>query len=116
MPRPRPKGEKHWVLGPTDQPYTNAHAFTDRVSEWCTDIGLPKCTPHGLRKAAAAFCAEAGMSHADLMAIFGWETMSPPDIYIRQFQRQRAAMRAMPQFTVPRRRSNPTKVECLSHL
>jgi hypothetical protein len=30
---PRPAGEEHLLLGETDRPHTNAHAFTDRVSE-----------------------------------------------------------------------------------
>jgi hypothetical protein len=75
--------------------------------------GLFNSTPHGLRKAGAAFCAEAGMSHADLMAFFGWETMAQPDVYIRKFRRQRAAMRAMPLFNIPRRPS-PTFPKSLS--
>jgi integrase len=90
----RPEGEKHWILGWRNGPYTCDDSVTHAVHDAAKAIGI-KGSPHGLRKLGAALAAENGASHADMMAIFGWETMSQPDLYIRKFSRQRTATRSM---------------------
>ena len=47
------------------------------------DAGLVKCTCHGLRKAAATRCAEAGATVKQMMALFGWKR---PDMAIKYCQ------------------------------
>jgi integrase len=77
--------------------------LTTEMGRVCKYLGLPECTPHGLRRAGAARAAAAGASHAHLMAMFGRETMTQPDRYIKRFERQRAAMRSMHLVGVPQR-------------
>lgn len=37
-----------------------ANGFGNRFRKWCNEAGLPHCSAHGLRKAAAARLAEIG--------------------------------------------------------
>ena len=47
-----------------------------------TQAGLPKrCTSHGLRKAAATYLAEHGATDHQLMAWFGWTSISQAQVY-----------------------------------
>ncbi len=49
-------------------------SFGNWFRDCCRAAVLPECSPHGLRKAAAVRCAEAGASVHELMALFGWDT------------------------------------------
>lgn len=44
------------------------------VRKWCDDAGLPHCSVHGLRKAAAARLAELGCTEFEIMSITGHQT------------------------------------------
>jgi integrase len=53
--------------------------FRDR----CDEAGLQQCSAHGLRKLAATRMANAGCSERELMAVFGWRSMSEVSRYVR---------------------------------
>lgn len=50
--------------------------FGNKVRQWCDEAGLPECTAHGLRKAAARRFAEAGCSNQEIKAWTGHSTDS----------------------------------------
>ncbi|HEX8553167.1 MAG TPA: tyrosine-type recombinase/integrase [Sphingomonas sp.] len=52
------------------QPFT-PKGFYQMMKRACIDAGLPHCTPHGLRKAAARRCREAGCTDDEGMTITG---------------------------------------------
>ena len=55
--------------------------FGNRFREWCNQAGLPHCSAHGLRKAAATRLAEAGASPHEIMAVTGHRTLSEVERY-----------------------------------
>jgi integrase len=66
----------------------NGKAFTinglgNKMRDWCNEAGLPQCSSHGLRKAAAVVLAENGATAPELCAIFGWSKLETAEIYIR---------------------------------
>jgi hypothetical protein len=65
------------------------------MRDWCDQAGLPQCSAHGLRKAAATVAAENGATSQQLMAIFGWLTLKEAELYTRTAERRRMAGDAM---------------------
>ncbi len=64
-------------------------SFGNAFSRWCDDAGLPQCSSHGLRKAAAVAYAESGATAPELMAVFGWSNLRTAQIYIEQAEKRR---------------------------
>lgn len=64
--------------------------FADR----CVEAGVPG-RAHGLRKAGATMSAENGATPHQLMAIFGWKTLSQAELYTKAVQQQLMAGGAM---------------------
>lgn len=92
-----PTGAETFLVGGHGKPYT-ADGFGMRFREWCDAAGLPQCSAHGLRKAGAAIAAEGGASAHQLMAIFGWSSISEAERYTKGASMRRLAedgMRAM---------------------
>lgn len=56
-------------------PFT-APGFYNVFKDWCRSAGLPHCSPHGLRKAAARRLAEAGCTAHEIASITGHRTLS----------------------------------------
>jgi integrase len=50
--------------------------FGNKMRQWCDKAGLPQCSAHGLRKAAARRFAEAGCSNQQIKAWTGHTTDS----------------------------------------
>jgi integrase len=69
--------------------------FGNWFRERCNEAGLPHCTSHGLRKAAATVAAENGATAHELMSIFGWLTLKEAERYTRAAERKRLAERGM---------------------
>lgn len=88
-------------------PYT-IESFGNAFSAWCTEAGLPHCSAHGLRKAAAIALAESGSTAIELCAIFGWTNLRTAQIYIEKANKTRLRENA---FT---RLDNSTTVENVS--
>src|SRR5262249_53542506 len=65
--------------------------FRDR----CDEAGLSEYSAHGLRKLAATRMANAGCSERELMAVFGWRSMSEVSRYVRAADQARLAEQAM---------------------
>jgi integrase len=75
-------------------PFTAA-GFGNHFRDLCDAAGLPKrCTSHGLRKAAATYLAEQGASDHQLMAWFGWTSISQAQVYTKAANRKAMARRA----------------------
>jgi integrase len=61
----------------------------NKMREWCDAAGLPQCSSHGLRKAAAVILAENGATAPELCAVFGWSKLETAEIYIREAQKRK---------------------------
>ena len=68
-----------------------SHWFRDR----CNEAGLPHCSAHGLRKAAARRLAEAGCTAHEIGAITGHASLSELVRYTRAADQRRLAEAAM---------------------
>jgi integrase len=77
-----------------DAPYST-HGFGNLFRRWCREAGLPNCSAHGLRKAAARRLAEAGCSAPQIAAITGHKTLSQVQHYIEAAEQTRLAQAAM---------------------
>lgn len=69
--------------------------FGNRFREWCDAAGLPQCSAHGLRKAAATRLAESGASPHEIMSITGHKTLAEVERYTRAVAQKHLATRAM---------------------
>jgi integrase len=89
-----PLGDLTFLVNDQGQPFVAA-AFTNWFRQCCDEAGLPQCSAHGLRKAAATVAAENGATAHELMSIFGWLTMAEAERYTRTAERKRLAERGM---------------------
>jgi hypothetical protein len=65
------------------KPFTAA-GFGNWFRDRCRAAKLPeRCTSHGLRKAAATYLAEQGATDHQLMAWFGWSSISQAQVYTK---------------------------------
>ena len=70
-------------------------------SDWKTELkrsdaaGLPQCSAHGLRKAAAAKLAELGCTAHEIMAITGHESIQEVERYTKAAEQKQLAKSAM---------------------
>ena len=85
-----PTGDLCWIVGDKGQPIT-ADTFTCWFRQVCNKAGLPQCSAHGLRKAAARRFAERGATVDELKAWFGWTENRTPGIYTRDADNSRLA-------------------------
>jgi integrase/recombinase XerD len=69
--------------------------FSKWFREACDKAGLPHCTPHGLRKAAATELAHRGATSKEIMAITGHQTLAEAERYTRAAEQKRLADAAM---------------------
>lgn len=75
-------------------PYSEK-GFGNWVKKAAISAGLPHCSAHGLRKAAARRLAEAGCTAHEIMAITGHQTLSEAERYTREASRRGLADSAM---------------------
>jgi integrase/recombinase XerD len=83
--------------------------FGNRFREWCNQAGLPHCSAHGLRKAAAARLAKRGATAHEIMAITGHRSLEEVERYTRAAQRGEAGRLRYGQ-DQKANRSSPTQV------
>lgn len=69
--------------------------FANRMREWCDEAGLPHCSSHGMRKAAAVAAGEGGASELQMMAIFGWRDPAMARVYTEKARRGKMAAESM---------------------
>ena len=75
------------------KPFTMA-GFGNWFRDRCDEAGLLNSAAHGLRSAAATRLADHGATAHQLMAWFGWRTLSEADGYTREANRKRLAASA----------------------
>ena len=68
-------GAMVFLLSEHGKPFSRK-GFGNKMRQWCDDAGLPKCSAHGLRKAAARRFAEAGCSNQQIKSWTGHTTDS----------------------------------------
>lgn len=76
------------------RPFT-PEGFTNVFRKWVREAGIPHCTPHGLRKAAAVRLAEMGCTAHEIMAVLGHTTLKEAARYTAKAERQRLASSAL---------------------
>lgn len=90
-----PTGDLTYLVSDLGQPYASGNSFGNKFKDWCVEAGLPHCTAHGLRKAAATIAADNGATTHQLMAIFGWSSVKQAETYTREADRRRLATSGM---------------------
>jgi len=85
--------------------------FGNWFRERCDEAGLPQCSAHGLRKAAARRLAEAGCSERQIMAVTGHKTPKEVTRYTREADQRQLADDAVRRMATKSERnlSNPTE-------
>lgn len=68
-----PADQLTFVVTEHGRPFSAA-GFGNKMRDWCDAAGLPQCSSHGLRKAAARRLAEAGCTNQQIKAITGHTT------------------------------------------
>lgn len=77
-----------YLLTSYGKPFTAA-GVGNWFREACDDAKMAKrCTSHGLRKAAATYFAERGATDHQLMAWFGWTSISQAQVYTKAANRK----------------------------
>lgn len=85
-----PTGDIVYLVNEFGHPFT-ANGFGNWFRKRCDEAGLPNCTAHGLRKAAATRLADAGATAHEIMAITGHKTMKEIERYTRASDQKRLA-------------------------
>lgn len=88
-----PTGDLTFLVTEFGKPFT-ANGFGNWFRKRCNEAGLPHCSAHGLRKAAAARLAEAGATEHEIMAITGHRTSKEVTRYTRAARQKRLAAKA----------------------
>jgi integrase len=89
-----PKGNMTFLLTEWGRPFSAA-GFGNWFRTQCDLAGLPQCSAHGLRKAAARRLAEAGCTNQEIKSITGHRTDKEVARYVEAADRQRLSASAM---------------------
>ena len=92
-----PSGHLMFLTTAYGRPSSTA-GFGNKFRDWCNEAGLPHCSAHGLRKAAAARLAERGATAHEIMAITGHRSLEEVERYTRAARQGRLADAAMTKF------------------
>lgn len=87
-------GTETYLVTDYGKPFTVA-GLGNKMREWCNDAGLPHCTAHGLRKAAARRSAESGATNQQLKAMGGWTSDRQVSVYTEAASRKTLAEQAL---------------------
>ena len=88
-----PVGDLTFLVTKYGKPFTGA-GFGEWFRERCNEAGLRNCSAHGLRKAGAVRAAENGATAHELMALFGWLTLSEAQHYTKATDRRKLSKNA----------------------
>lgn len=105
-----PCGELTFLVTEFGKPFTS-NGFGNWFKKRCKEAGLPHCSAHGVRKAAAARLAELGCSDHEIMAIGGWQTLKEVQRYTKGARKRILSDNAMDKVQAD---INGTKVSNLS--
>lgn len=89
-----PTGELAFLVTDLGKPFSS-NGFGNWFKKRCVEAGLPHCSAHGVRKAAAARLAELGCSDLEIMAIGGWQTLKEVQRYTKGARKRVLADSAM---------------------
>lgn len=89
-----PTGDLAFLVTAFGRPFTS-NGFGNRFRKWANEAGLPQCSVHGLRKAAAARLAELGCTEQEIMAITGHKTSKEVTRYTRAASQKARAESAL---------------------
>ena len=87
-----PTGDLHFIVNQYKQPFS-VSGFSTWFQGRCREAGIKK-SAHGLRKLSATLAAEGGAAAHQLMAQFGWKTITQAETYTRQADRARLGVQA----------------------
>jgi integrase len=88
-----PTGELTYLINDLGRAFT-INGLGNKMRDWCDAAGLPQCSAHGLRKAAAVILAENGATAPELCALFGWSKLETAENYIREAQKRKMVANA----------------------
>jgi integrase len=89
-----PSNNLTFLTTQTGKPFLSA-SLGSYFKQLCVDAGLPHCSAHGLRKAAARRLAEGGCSEHEIAAITGHASLKEVQRYTRGADQKRLAISAM---------------------
>ena len=89
-----PRTNLTFLMTEKGAPFTSA-GFGNWFRDCCDEAGLPQCSAHGLRKAAATRLANAGCSNEQIKAITGHRSDSALAPYVRAADQRRLARQAL---------------------
>jgi integrase len=89
-----PRTNLNFLVTEFGKPFTSA-GFGNWFRRRCNEAGLPQCSAHGLRKAAATRLANAGCSADQIKAITGHKSLSEVARYTKAADQARLARQAM---------------------
>jgi integrase len=93
-----PSDHLNYIVTRNGGPFRSG-SFGNWFREACITAGLPHCSAHGLRKAAARRLAEAGATAHEVASITGHRSLSQVTRYTRAVDQQKLAIRAMAKIT-----------------
>jgi integrase len=89
-----PSGKDTFLVSERGTPYTK-ESLGNWFKRQCVDAGLPRCSAHGLRKAASRRMAELGLSNQFIKSITGHTTESEVSRYTKNADQAGRAEKAM---------------------
>jgi integrase len=89
-----PTGELTFLVSKRGRPFS-VDSFGKFFRRMCDRAGLPHCTAHGLRKAAARRLAEAGCTEKQIMSITGHKTSGEVIRYTAAASQRKLSQQAM---------------------
>lgn len=100
-----PRTNMTFLLTAHGKPFSSA-GFGNWFRDQCNAAGLPQCSSHGLRKAAARRLAEAGCTDREIMAVTGHRTASQVSLYTRGADQSALSDQAMLKAGLQERKSD----------
>lgn len=85
-----PTGDLTYIAGANGRPLL-PNSLGNSFRDWCNEAGLPQCSLHGLRKAAATRLADLGASAHEIAAITGHKTLKEVSRYTRAADQRKLA-------------------------
>ncbi|PDT79917.1 hypothetical protein CO676_30650 [Sinorhizobium sp. BJ1] len=89
-----PRGDLTFLVTEFNRPFT-ANGFGNWFRKRCNEAGLPHCSSHGLRKAAASRLADRGATEHQIMSITGHTTSKEVTRYTKAANQKRLAKSAV---------------------
>jgi integrase len=95
-----PVNQLTFVVTESGKPF-HSNSFSNWFRLECDKAGLPHCSAHGLRKAAARRLAEAGCTEHEIKSITGHASLKEIVRYTKAADQRRLAITAMRKMAVP---------------